>query len=79
MPVTPCLKASSVRVHDTSTARRKEAFKSKGYSGVDTFKVAQTHPLCKKMEKERTFRLAYSGLKVDEYLTAIRNDHYFFI
>src|SRR5260370_40299978 len=26
---------------------RKEAFKSKGYTGVDVFKVAQIPPLCK--------------------------------
>jgi len=26
---------------------RKEAFKSKGYTGVDVFKVTQTLPVCK--------------------------------
>jgi len=33
---------------------RKEAFKSKGYAGVDVFKVTQTLPVCKGTKTGRT-------------------------
>jgi hypothetical protein len=40
---------------------RKEAFKSKGHTGVDVFKVTQTLPVCKG-KKTRRAGLLKTGL-----------------